>query len=112
MSKNKNPLKDLDQFLKQQASSFVNPTPLSEKVEPVAEIKPEQGTSPSPDELIERLQVLAKQDIHQLYNVIIKVAEQQSQAEQAMLINTALYLKGGDNWKEVIRDYWSKKVSA
>ena len=112
MSKNKNPLKDLDQFLKQQASSFVNPTPLSEKVEPVASQKSESVAAASPDELIERLQALARQDIQQLYNVIIKVAEQQPEAEQAMLINTALYLKGGDNWQEVIRDYWSKKVSA
>jgi hypothetical protein len=25
------------------------------------------------------------------------------------LINTALYLKNTSNWKEAIREYWSKK---
>ncbi|RAV98277.1 hypothetical protein [Pseudochryseolinea flava] len=33
MSKKKNTLKDLDEFLKQQAATIVPPTPLSEKVE-------------------------------------------------------------------------------
>jgi hypothetical protein len=31
---NKNPLKDLDQFLKQQASTLIHPPSLSEKVQP------------------------------------------------------------------------------
>jgi len=33
MSKKKNTLKDLDEFLKQQAATLVPPTPLSEKIE-------------------------------------------------------------------------------
>lgn len=111
MSKNKNPLKDLDFFLKQQAASFVNPTPLSERVE---EAKPEEAESTTPTasatnavgSLIDQLDSLARNDKQALYDLLIKVAERQKDAGSVMLINTALYLKSGDNWKEVVREYW------
>jgi hypothetical protein len=48
-----------------------------------------------------------------LYDVIIKAVEaqpkQQVMAEDKMLINTVLYLKNGENWKEAIREYWRGK---
>ena len=107
MSKNKNPLKDLDLFLKQQAASFVSPTPLSEKIQ-----SPEPTTEPTGKieivELIERLDQLARTDKNALYDLIIKVAENHSKPENTMLINMALYLKGGENWKDLVREYWRK----
>jgi hypothetical protein len=32
------------------------------------------------------------------------------QAKDALLINTLLYLKHGDNWKAGIENYWKSKV--
>lgn len=104
MSKNKNPLKDLDLFLKQQAASFVSPTPLSERVPSVSPISSETG-----DDLINRLSTLAQQDREKFLDLIIQAAERDPSAENTMLINTALYLKSGVNWKEAVRQYWQNK---
>ena len=48
---------------------------------------------------------------NKLYDILIRTLEAvpNSTAEDKMLINTALYLKSGDNWKEVIREYWRGK---
>jgi hypothetical protein len=107
MSKNKNPLKDLDLFLKQQAASFVSPTPLSEKI---------QSTSPGEvksiaqaESLIESIGRLMDQNPNALYDALIEAAEQKTSTERTMLINTALYLKNTANWKDAIREYWGKK---
>ena len=104
MSKNKNPLKDLDLFLKQQAASFVSPTPLSERI-----ATPVQHTSPESEDLIDSLSKLAETDRNRFLDLVIHAAEKLSSAENAMLINTALYLKNGENWKEAIRQYWQNK---
>jgi threonine synthase len=108
MSKNKNPLKDLDLFLKQQASSFVNPTPLSEKIQ--EEVSPDSVQVHSPastqEDLIETLSNMMDKNPSALYDVLIKAAEQKSGAERTVLINTALYLKNTNNWKEAIQEYW------
>lgn len=47
----------------------------------------------------------------QLYDIIIRTLELQGSPLPAdtMLINTALYLKSGDQWKETIRKYWEKE---
>lgn len=111
MSKNKNPLKDLDLFLKQQAASFVSPTPLSEKIhtEPTSE-EPQDGAKESILQSVERMM---DQNPSALYDLLIEAAEKKPSAERTMLINTALYLKNTTNgqagWKEAIREYWSKK---
>jgi hypothetical protein len=44
------------------------------------------------------------------YDLIIRSLETrpQSTPEDKMLINTALYLKSGDKWKDVIREYWKQ----
>lgn len=129
MSKKKNTLKDLDEFLKQQAATFVEPEKLSEKVEqtptpkapptPVVESRVEQASPTkkevSADKILNDLTTLAEKNGHsfrkEFYDLIIKTLESQGHAspEDMMLINTALYLKNGDNWKESIRNYWKNK---
>lgn len=107
MSKNKNPLKDLDLFLKQQAASFVSPTPLSEKIQP--EPQPEVSTpviQSSEETLLQSIERLMDQNPSALYDLLIEAAEKKNSAERTMLINTALYLKNTSNWQQAIREYW------
>lgn len=115
MSKKKNPLKDLDMFLKQQASSLVDPTPLSELVE--KEMK-EENTAAQPQvqisthvsvELAKQLKELARTDKRALYDLLIELAEKEDSPENAMLINTVLYLKNAENWQEAVRQYWRNR---
>ena len=104
MSKNKNPLKDLDLFLKQQAASFVSPTPLSEKIQVET---PAEVTEPSTEEtILQSLERLMDQNPSALYDMLIKAAEKKNSSERTMLINTALYLKNTNNWQQAIREYW------
>jgi len=106
MSKNKNPLKDLDLFLKQQAASFVNPIPLSEQI---ANAPPAKETSAESDELVTHLINLAQTDREKFLDLIIQAAEKDPAPESTLLINTAIYLKSGGNWKEAVRQYWQNK---
>jgi hypothetical protein len=122
MSKKKNTLKDLDEFLKQQAATLVSPSKLSEKVsedpEPVRESPSapvSSSTEISPGKILHDLQWLAKNDKNafrkDFYDLIIQSIESQDQSlpEDKMLINTAIYLKSGQRWKEAIRDYWKSR---
>jgi hypothetical protein len=118
MSKKKNTLQDLDDFLKQQAATLVTPGTLSDNVEPIAEIKePEVQSIPdeSGKDVVKEFQIpLSKHDPtfrKKLYDFIIESLETQHESlpEDKMLINTALYLKSGDDWKNAIREYWRKK---
>jgi hypothetical protein len=139
MSKKKNTLKDLDEFLKQQAATLVDPPRLSDKIEskkpePVAEkqeeeveeveeiVEPEIAKPAAPvkkqgvsaQQILNDLNTLAAQEDDRFkskfYDIIIKTVEARNEftPEDKMLINTALYLKTGDRWKEAIRDYWRK----
>lgn len=129
MSKKKNTLKDLDEFLKQQAATLVTPQRLSDKVESSpqaqeAEQEPTQKydvaeTSPvksdvTAQSILNDLKMLAESNEigfrQQLYDIVIRAIEARNEfsPEDKMLINTALYLKSGDRWKDVIRDYWKK----
>lgn len=115
MSKKKNTLKDLDEFLKQQASSLVDPTPLRESTPAsTASIGDQAPKELSVDKILNDLQVLTDKEgtafRKKFYDLIIQYLETQRvrSAEDKMLINTALYLKSGDNWKEVIRQYWKE----
>lgn len=139
MSKKKNTLKDLDEFLKQQAATLVTPARLSDTVEAASQPQPvsappasepvkeqKQPEEPAPtrkndqpvsaEKLLHDLQALASKEGHQFretfYDLIIQSVESQNQfsPEDKMLINTALYLKSGDQWKDVIREYWRKKA--
>lgn len=114
MSKKKNTLQDLDDFLKQQAATLVTPEGLTrtearpEKIEdslPQPEIHPTPATPPA---------VPSKEDPDfrkKLYDFIIQSLEAQkdSLAEDKMLINTALYLKHREHWKDAIRAYWKSR---
>lgn len=126
MSKKKNTLKDLDEFLKQQAATLVSPVQLSEKIEAPEPVK--QSAAPSPtvttfseevstSTLLRDLNTLAAKEgssyRKKFYDLIIQSLENQNQSlpEDKMLINTALYLKSGDNWKDAIRNYWRRGES-
>ncbi len=106
MSKNKNPLKDLDLFLKQQAASFVSPTTLSEKIQVET---PSETTQPSSKEtILQSIERLLEQNPAALYDMLIEASSKKTSAERTVLINTVLYLKHTTNWKEAIREYWGK----
>jgi hypothetical protein len=111
MSKKKNTLQDLDAFLKQQAATLVTPNALittgEEKPVPIKMTPP-----PTEVEVSDPLSDFgSKEDPafrRKLYDYIIDALEgrKDSLPEDKMLINTALYLKGGNDWKDVIRQYW------
>lgn len=120
MSKKKNTLKDLNDFLKQQAATLVAPEKLTVKAEePVAVAEPVAVTETQEpvtvDSLTETIKTFAAQNNiglqETLYRVILSSLGTQSQLtpEDRMLINTALYLKHGSNWKEAIRSYWKDR---
>lgn len=131
MSKKKNTLKDLDEFLKQQAATLVSPTPLREKIDeitpsasaPVAEPTVQRAPEPSVSvatevssaSILEDLKALSDKEgvffRQKFYDLIIQSLESQKKSlpEDKMLINTALYLKSGSLWKEAIRDYWKEQ---
>ena len=134
MSKKKNTLKDLDEFLKQQAATLVAPTSLREKIGETAPAAPaikEQPKVEAPEptpapavalrgevsqaSILEDLKALSEKEgvffRQKLYDLIIRALEQEKKSlpEDKMLINTALYLKSGSLWKEAIREYWKKQ---
>ncbi|HEY0652437.1 MAG TPA: hypothetical protein VGD65_04875 [Chryseosolibacter sp.] len=135
MSKKKNTLKDLDEFLKQQAATLVSPARLSEKTEapqppadPASTPAGEERSAPlvqatqtertiSRSSLVKDLKQLAT--IHgtslneEFCDLLLASVEGQQEfsAEDKMLINTALYLKHGAAWKEAIRAFWQNKKS-
>ena len=114
MSKKKNTLQDLDDFLKQQAASLVTPETLTDTTEDKAEVQPLQ--QPFEEKVSDGFQRSVAADDpmsrKKLYDFIIESLEAQknSSPEDKMLINTALYLKGGANWKNVIREYWWERL--
>ncbi len=118
MSKKKNTLKDLDDFLKQQAATLVPPTPLREKIVTDAAPDPVEVVTTSTlstETLLAQLKELAKNNDQNFsttfYTLILETLEAKTSTSAAdkLLINTVLYLKSGDNWKEVIRQYWKNK---
>lgn len=123
MSKKKNTLKDLDDFLKQQAATLVEPTSLRDKIENTPEPSPavlSEKVTPSTESVTYQSVVQALHELSvkegsafrkKFYDIIIESLEKQgtTSPEDKMLINTALYLKGGDQWKEVIKNYWKNK---
>lgn len=117
MSKKKNTLQDLDDFLKQQAATLVTPGTLSDIVEPTPEIEAAEVQPIAHDagNIVKELQISpAKHDPtfrKKLYDFIIESLETQNESlpEDKMLINTALYLKSGNDWKDAIRQYWRER---
>jgi hypothetical protein len=119
MSKKKNTLKDLDEFLKQQAATLVTPDRLGEKVDepavPATVSSPSTPTAVSSQKILNDLKALAIQNgstfRNEFYDLMLKSIESQHAilSEDMMLINTLLYLKHGDNWKIAIKEYWRTK---
>jgi hypothetical protein len=114
MSKKKNTLRDLDEFLKQQAATLVSPSRISDSnasSHSPKDIQQETRTEISFDSTLHDLKNLSgneKDFRKKFYELIIQTIETQSNSlpEDKMLINTALYLKHGETWKDAIRDYW------
>lgn len=121
MTKKKNTLKDLDEFLKQQAATLVTPTQLRDTI-----AKPQEANKPALVPTEESLEISASKILNDLktlaekeglsfrkkfYDLIIQSVEAQNKSlpEDKMLINTALYLKSGENWKEAIKQYWKNR---
>ena len=121
MSKKKNTLKDLDDFLKQQAATLVAPTALSdtlkERVEESTQDRPSTAieTEVSVTSILKDIMALSEKEGNafrkKFYDLIIQSLESQkhSTAEDKMLINTALYLRSPETWKESIRSYWKDR---
>ena len=118
MSKKKNTLQDLDDFLKQQAATLVTPETLTDTAEPKSVIKEVEIQTPkqtTEKKAVDEFQISGSaQDPmfrRKLYDFIIESLETQkdSSPEDKMLINTALYLKSGNDWKNAIRQYWRGK---
>lgn len=113
MSKKKNTLQDLDDFLKQQAASLVTPETLTDTTEPKPSVKEvEHKNNHAETKATEQPQVPSSDRDplfrKKLYDFIIESLENQKDSlpEDKMLINTALYLKNGSDWKNAIRQYW------
>lgn len=129
MSKKKNTLKDLDAFLRQQAATLVTPTPLSGQFEQQQPEEPEPDEAPAPapvhspapvqevtmSKILHDLETLSHREgtsfRKKFYDLILQSAETNLNTlpEDKMLINTVLYLKSGERWKEAIREYWRRK---
>lgn len=127
MAKRKNPLKDIDAFLKQESTSFVDPEKISPKKgkkttssEAKASLAAEVPVKASKEqiskeEIISELQALANKEGDafraSFYNIIRETLEglNHSTAEDKMLINTLLYISDKSNWKDNIKGYWQSK---
>jgi hypothetical protein len=115
MSKKKNTLKDLDEFLKQQAATLVEPTRLAEEKSEVAKPEVVVSEQSTQETILQSLRALSKESGTEFranfYNLILKAIEEQPQSrpEDKMLVNTVLYLQHQDNWKDAIRQYWKNK---
>ena len=116
-AKRKNPLKDLDAFLKQEAASLVKPEkvetppPAQAETHPVPELPTEISMETMVQELRSRIQQKGEDFKTEFYDLIQQVLESQQQltSKDIMLINTLLYLRNQDNWKERIKEYWQKQ---
>jgi hypothetical protein len=114
MSKKKNTLNDLEEFLKLQASTLVTPSSLTEKIKETPAPEPKKNepiVAALPEEdLVKKVQRLAA-DKKEFYDFIIQVTEgiPNKTKEDTLLINTALYLKGGSDWKSTVASYWKGK---
>ncbi|MCG8389908.1 MAG: hypothetical protein MJA30_30425 [Cytophagales bacterium] len=119
MAKRKNPLKDLDSFLNQQASSFVQPERAEDTV-PAEEVTPPTGPSTTAQAPLDKAQVIAYLKTlsdtnpvefrETLYDIIRQSLENGGLqgANDKMLMNTILYLDNPENWKAAISSYWQE----
>ena len=112
MAKRKNPLSDLDAFLKQEASSLVKPEGLK-KEQPTANTETQEA--PTKEKIVELLVALGESEganfSDTLYYIIRETFDTLGthSSEDKMLLNTVLYLKNKPNWKVSLEDYWSNQ---
>jgi hypothetical protein len=127
MSKRKNTLNDLEEFLKLQASTLAPPQPVEPEQAPeppkpafdAPDMLPKEVNAPpiqasQPINLLAEMKKLAGQNKNGFYDSIVETIESMPNrtANDLLLINTALYLKHGDNWKQGMEEYWrAKKVN-
>ncbi|TRX58295.1 hypothetical protein FNH22_14650 [Fulvivirga sp. M361] len=122
MAKRKNPLKDLDSFLKQEAASIVAPDQVNvtssspEALSDTADvIVKETSKSTTKEDVIAFLKNLHSTNPHdfrtELFYIIQKSLETSGMKHSSdkMLMNTILYLENPQNWKEAIRNYWKSQ---
>ncbi|HYG03417.1 MAG TPA: hypothetical protein VD927_13290 [Chryseosolibacter sp.] len=115
MSKKKNTLKDLDEFLKQQAASLVSPEKLpSTQSPPTTEPSEPSIQPPHERSTIQQFVKLMQADDERLISicdVVLGTYEnlRDITPEEKMLVNTALYIKNPKSWKEVITAYWRNR---
>ena len=128
-AKKKNPLKGLDDFLKQEASSLVTPDKVSVADEGTTKAEAdmpgkaeEKVTSGAPIawsldqvkamalQMIEKLNA-AEDGTEALYEIALKTAESlpEDDPKRPLLINTVLYVIGGEEWKSSVQAYWEKQ---
>ena len=133
MSKRKNTLNDLEEFLKLQASTLATPKPVDvprevtnqpatesvvrveskPMVEVVEKVVEKIVQAPAaPVDIQAELQKIASRDRSEFFDLALKTMDSipHTQAKDALLINTLLYLKHGDNWKAGIENYWKSKA--
>lgn len=124
MAKRKNPLKDIDDFLKQESTSFVSPEKISTKKKSKTETAEPEGINTedttavtaqvSTESILADLEKLASKEganfRKTLYHIITQSVSSMEKptAEDKMLINTLLFIEDKDNWKENIRNYWKQ----
>ena len=112
MSKRKNPLKDLEAFLKQEAKQFVEPNEV--KKQPTQEVPASKEAyqqaaateAPLDEATIKKYLIGLEQrgEKDKLYTLVQEVIESSGarSSEDKMLINTLIYLKDKKNWKKNI----------
>jgi hypothetical protein len=130
MSKRKNTLNDLEEFLKLQASTLVPPQPVETSKpipppQPIESAKEGNVITPQPVQqtpsfeaskvfdLLEEMKKLASRNKNDFYDHVIKAVESMpNESNEILLINTALYLKHGDNWKAGIEEYGKRRKTS
>lgn len=110
MAKRKNPLKDIDSFLKQEASALIKPDKVEEQKNEAPDIK-----NLTKEDVLNYFEQLASKDENEFKTSLLEITKSSlensglSKAEDKMLMNTILYLQHPEDWKKVISAYWSSK---
>lgn len=115
MSKKKNTLKNLDEFLKQQAANLVSPERLTDRLSDPSDANTSAvdvtSDTEANDIVYQLKQLINEQGMDKFYDTLIETLDsKQANTEDMMLINTALYLKNGDAWQAAIQNYWRDKA--
>lgn len=111
MAKRKNPLKDLDSFLKKEATSFVTPEGITDD----AETTRPSTHSVDKQDVLNYFSDLMKKDPATFRAILSEVVQQSLEstgaksAQDKLLLNTMLYLNHTKDWKTAIKEYWESR---